>query len=174
MFNQESQYPPPRPERKMSCLKIGAISCLVLVFVIIVGSYWLYRVIASNPAFKKGIEEAKAMAQCTVQLQELHRALERYYAKNGKYPSSLGELYPDYLEDKKILYCPSDKAHSGESSYIYYPPSPKTPDSAVVLECRRHILIEGQPPQVIRLRKDGRIEGAGYQPPRTPSPAKTR
>lgn len=103
MSDQEYPYTPPKPESKLSCLKIGAISCLVLVVVIIVGSYWLYRVIASNPAFKKGLEEVKAMATCTAQLQEIYRAMERYNQKNGRYPSSLGELYPDYLENKRFF-----------------------------------------------------------------------
>ncbi|MDI6826875.1 MAG: hypothetical protein QME62_00150 [Armatimonadota bacterium] len=174
MSDQEYPYTPPKPESKLSCLKIGAISCLVLVLVIIIGSYWLYRVIASNPAFKKGFEEVKAMATCTAQLQEIYRALERYNQKNGRYPSSLGELYPDYLENRKILFCPSDKSPSGQSSYVYYPPSPNAPSDTIILECRHHIIIEGQPPQVIKLRKDGRMERVGVQPSGTSPTSQTR
>ncbi len=158
MSNQEYQYSPPQPEKKSSCLKISAISCLVLVVVIIAGSYWLYRVIARSPEFKTGFEEIKAMSMCTAHLQGINKALERYYQRNGKYPSSLGELYPDYLEDREILFCPT-----GQTSYIYYQPSPNAPSNTVILECRHHIIAKDQPPIVLRLRKDGRLERAGVQ-----------
>lgn len=163
---------PPAPKAKPNCLRAAGISCLAAAIVGVAIGLWIVNLISRNPALKKAYTEAQAVAQCQMNLQnprseqDVSGALERYARRNSKYPTSLEELYPDFLEERAVLHCPADPRPESTVSYEYTPPSADDSPSAIVIECDRHVVVKGQPPWTLQLRRDGRI--VRHQPvPRT-------
>lgn len=60
------------------------------------------------------MSEAKKKA-CQANYQSLETALERYYAKEGKYPEDLASLRPDYI--KEVPICPVNSSWAYENDY---------------------------------------------------------
>jgi hypothetical protein len=165
MSNEQYPMGPTKPETRSNCLKTAGITCLVLFVVAIALGLWLLNSVMKNPVFKKGFSEVKAMTQCMQNLKEIGGALTRYESRNGKYPTSLSELHPTFLEKSQNLHCPSDPSPEGKVSYEYFPPPPGAPGSTIVVQCSRHQIVKDQPPVVIKLHKDGTFDTGSYQPP---------
>jgi len=57
--------------------------------------------------FQKSIaQERVRRAGCLNNLQQIGQAIDAYRREHtGKYPASIGELYPKYLSDRRILIC---------------------------------------------------------------------
>ena len=166
---QPEQQPTP-PRAKSNCFVVGGITCLVVVVIGILLTIWLVTWASRNPTFKKAIGGAKLVAECQLHLadpsgsQDIYDALERYKSRNGKYPAKLADLYPTFLEDRSVLHCPADTSGKDVVSYEYYPPAKNAPGSTVIVECRRHVLMDGQPPLTLQLTKDGQVLKQGYAP----------
>ena len=146
-----------------SCLRTTGITCLVAVVVGIAIIVWLVTMVTKYPALRHAAEcQANLQNPDPDNQQDISGALERYARKKGKYPASLEELYPNFLENRKILHCPADKRPVRIVSYEYTPPAVKAPPSVVVIRCDRHVIISGRPPLVLLLHKDGKIVTQGF------------
>lgn len=139
------------------CWKSLGITCLVVAVVGIALLIWGFFSISKNPVFKRAMSEAQLLAKCQIQLKEIGGALRRYESRHGKFPASLEELYPNFLENRAMLHCPADKRDASVVSYGYTPPGPDAPGSTKVAACRFHVLVEGQPPVVVNLTKEGKV-----------------
>ncbi len=165
---------PAAPRTRSNCFVVGGITCLVVLIIGILITIWLVVSVSKNPTFKKVFSGAKLVAECQLHLanpsgtQDIYDALERYKTRYGQYPAKLADLYPTFLEDKAILHCPADTRPKDVVSYDYYPPTDKSPANAVIVECRRHVVMEGQPPLVLQLTKDGQVLKQNFTPRGTP------
>lgn len=170
MTNETQPVEPTAPRAKSNCAVAVGITCLVVLILGVLILLWIVRMLSTNPAFKQAYGGAKLMAECQLHLQnpnskqDINDALERYRTRNGKYPAKLDELYPDFLEDKAVLHCPADPRPTDVVSYGYTQPAVDAPGTTVVVECRRHVIVHGQPPWVLMLRKDGQVTRSGYAP----------
>jgi len=141
-----------------------------MVIVGIAVAFWIYRMMAKNPAIRQAYGQARFVAECQMHLQnpnspdDIADALERYAKRNGKYPASLEELHPNFLANKAILHCPADPHPNNTVSYEYYPPAIHAPGTTIVVQCRRHRVFEDQPPLVLSLYKNGQVAKQGYTP----------
>lgn len=170
MPNVDFPAEPAPPRTKSNCLAASGITCLVLLIISVLGFIWIARMVTKNPAANQFYNEAKLIAQCQLNLQDpggaqdVYDALERYSTRYGKYPAKLADLYPTFLEDKSVLHCPADPRPKDVVSYDYTPPAPDAPGPTVMVECKRHVLMEGQPPLILKLRKDGQIDKQNFVP----------
>lgn len=170
MSDMQVTAPPEQPKPKSNCFAVGGITCLV-VFVLLVGlGIWVFRLLSNNTIFKKAFGGAKLVAECQLNManpssdQSIYGALERYNTKYGRYPQKLGELYPTFLEKRSVLHCPADPSPTDTISYEYTPPATNAPANTIMIECNRHVLVEGQAPLVLKLQKDGQVLKQGYAP----------
>ncbi len=69
-----------------------------------------------------GLSKDPLTQQCRENFKRIAQALHRYAEDNeGRYPASLEDLYPEYVEDEGILVCPAAAARGlGRNSY-YFP-----------------------------------------------------
>jgi hypothetical protein len=125
----------------------------------IIGIVWL-KYEFMGPNFTR---EANRQTDCLNNVQEIGGALSRYAVRNQKYPEKLADLYPEFLENRSALHCPSDPSPSSTVSYDYFPPKIDSPDSTIVLTCRRHALMKGISTIVI-LTKGGDVSVKPLQP----------
>lgn len=146
-MNETRQTP---PRRSFGCLRVTGISCLVVFLIGLVGWIWLYNMVMKVPRFRD-------YRICVEHVVQIGGALQRYSQRNGHFPDSLAQLYPDFLDRRVLLHCPADKRPVDVISYDYKRPDAKAPATTVVLTCRRHVLMDRQPPVVISLQKDGQL-----------------
>jgi prepilin-type processing-associated H-X9-DG protein len=75
------------------------------------------------PALARAREEARK-ANCKENLAQIGKAMCAFNENNGKFPSSLEVLYPDYLNTFKIFRCPSTEDEPPKHfSYEYRQPA---------------------------------------------------
>lgn len=153
----------PAADSKSSCLRAVGISCLVLVVIGLAFGLWIGYAVSKNPMFRKVFTEAPLIQECQLHLQaprseqDVAGALERYVRKNDEYPASLEDLYPNFLEDKSVLHCPADPSPKDTVSYEYTRPDMDDPASTVVVECKHHVVVDGEPLWRMTLHKDGKF-----------------
>ena len=180
MSNEIRPPEPTAPQTRSNCFVTAGITCLVLVIVGALIALWGFRALFRNPVFKQGISGAKLVAECQFHLQNpnspqnISAALERYRTRNGRYPDKLEDLCPVFLENKAILHCPADPRPKDVVSYEYMKPKTDAPGTVIVVECKRHIIIQGQPPLVLTLTKDGRVLRSNFTPSTGPMEPKTK
>lgn len=167
----EENYGPAVPSNsstRSGCVRAVGVSCLVILVVTVLIGLWLYLILARNPAFEGVFGRTRLAAECQINLEQIAGGLERYSRRNGKYPESLDDLYPDFLEKRDVLHCPADKSPKDTVSYEYKRPAKAAPGDTVVIRCERHTIVEGEPPLILLLRKDGSVvrEGLGVFPGR--------
>ena len=160
--NGDQPVRPSAPTTKSNCLRVAGITCLVVVVIGILIGVWIFNALSKNPAFQKAYKEAQLRTQCKENLEEIGGALQRYSRRNGKYPATLAELCPNFLENEAALHCPADRRP--DPYYEYYAPAVDALPTAVVAECKRHTVLENQPPWKLSLRKDGKVILKGYSP----------
>lgn len=165
MANEDIPVLTPAP-KKSGCMRAAAITLLIVVVVGMLVLFWVFKYLFQNPAFHKAFNQAQARQQCKLDLEEIGGALERYSRRNKQYPASLDLLYPNFLENQATLHCPADPKPG--VSYDYYPPAMNAPGTALVAECRRHVMLESQPPWKLQLFKDGHVVSQGYLPRNAP------
>ena len=171
MTNEDMPVPAPAP-KKSSCMRALAITLLIAVVVAVLVMFWVFKYLFKNEAFQKAFNQAQARQQCKANLEEIGGALERYSRRNKAYPTSLDQLYPNFLENKAVLHCPADPNQG--VSYDYYPPAMNAPGTTLVAECRRHVAFENQPPWKLQLFKDGKVISQGYLPRSAPEESSPR
>jgi hypothetical protein len=170
MSNEIRPPEPAAPQTRTNCFATAGITCLVLLIVGALVGLWGVKALIRNPVFKQGLSGAKLLAECQFHLQNpnspqnISAALERYRTRNGRYPDKLTDLCPDFLENKTILHCPADDRPKDVVSYEYTKPDTNAPGTVIVVECKRHVIIQGQPPLVLTLTKDGRVLRSNYTP----------
>ena len=172
-----NQYPGERPQKSgtSSCLKIGGIGCGIIVVILIGLTVWGIVSVKKNPMFQRVMQQTQLMAACSANLPQLSQALNRYAADHsGTYPATLADLYPKYVSDQKLLQCPSGAQTGAVCSYEYTRPAPTAPGDTVVIVCRHHAMVQGQPPTPIKLTKDGRVVSEQQMGGTTKPPARTR
>ena len=168
-----NQYPGERPQKSgtSSCLKVGGMGCLVIVLVVV----GLVIGLVKSPLFQRSFQQSKLMAECSANLGQLTQPLNRYAADhNGSYPATLAELYPKYVSDQKMLQCPTSGQKGAVCSYDYTRPAPTAPGNTIVIVCRHHTMVQGQPPSPIELTKGGTIITVRHMGGHTRPPATTR
>lgn len=168
------EYPARTQSRAVNsnCLKTAGITCLVVLVIMIAVGAWIIHTMSRNETIRTAFSGARLVAECQTNLrdpapgahQDVSRAIDRYVRRHGKYPNSLDELYPTFLEDRTCLHCPADASDKDTISYEYTQPAMDAPGDTVIVECRRHVLVQGQPPLVLQLLKDGRVLRQGYIP----------
>jgi len=116
------------------------------------------------------IETAKVCV-CIARLKGLHEGMMKYAEDHqGKYPEDLKELYPDYVSDPAMFWCPSDKQeepttidnsiinaeNSDQISYIYLKEDiDDTSEKAIILkENKSH---HGHTGGIIGIGKNGTV-----------------
>ena len=140
----------------MSCWTVGLLSCLGAIALVIVGMVVLLVVVSRRPEFKQAMSTGVQIAQCQQQnMQEIYAAIGRYRQRNnGKYPKNLNELVPRYLAEAGKLKCPADT--SGKPvSYQYFQPQPNSPETAPLLQCDHHTVMNQKIPVI--MLKNGQV-----------------
>jgi len=115
----------------------------------------LLVVVSRRPEFKQAMSTGVQIAQCQQNLQEIYAAIGRYRQRNnGKYPKNLNELVPRYLAEAGKLKCPADT--SGKPvSYQYFQPQPNSPETAPLLQCNHHTVMNQKIPVI--MLKNGQV-----------------
>lgn len=116
---------------------IACVGCLSAIVLGMLASILLFAVTSKSGKLPTPLRQAD-IAQCSLQLKELTEAMDRYKVSKGEYPKDISELYPDFLNSKSTLYCPSDLARKGKTSYVYIQPKPDAKSSTKVLFCKWH------------------------------------
>jgi len=142
--------------KKPGCMRAVVITLLIMTVLLVLLVLWGFKLLMKNPAVNKRYTDMQATLQCKANLEEIGGALERYSRRNGQYPATLDQLYPNFMEKQTTLHCPADP-RPGEVSYDYYPPAMNAPANTLVVECRRHVAFEDQAPWKLQLRKNGEI-----------------
>ncbi len=116
---------------------IACVGCVSAVVLGMLAAILMFAVSTKNGTLPEPLRQGE-IARCSDQMQRLTDALHRYRNKNDVYPQQLQDLWPDFLTDQSILWCPADDARKGPTSYHYIRPSPDAPDSDIVLKCDFH------------------------------------
>lgn len=150
--------PPPPPQRGGNgCWKWGAISCgigclgLLIAFAVLLMVTW--------PTVQTMLKAQEKGDQVKRDMRLIAKAIDAYAADKGRYPSALKDLVPSYLPDGRSL---RPSADPSGPAYLYLRPPANAPGSHVLLQYELPPPVPGGPPWVIRLRKDGVIEGGDY------------
>jgi len=154
--------PPPRRDGG-GCWKWGAISCVGLgclgAIVILIG----VTIFLKGPVGQQVLRSSHEAARIARELPAVAGALAKYRNDKGDYPNKLTDLAPKYIS--------ADRLRSSAGPYRYTKPPKNAPESFPVVTVEIP-LMQGAPPMVIRLLKDGTVE-----PPRAPerswTPART-
>lgn len=136
-----------RVRSSSGCIKpLRACSVIALLLVIVVIGLLIY-------AMK--IPSIQVMLKCRDNMTQVGEALQRYHSVNNSYPVDLRVIEKEYLKDKSVLRCPSDKSANDESSYIYNRPPANAKGTFVILECDRHRARRDMPPSKLKLMING-------------------
>jgi hypothetical protein len=153
--------PPPVPRSGGGCWKWGAIGCGALgcigVICLAIGFFFLMR----SPMVKQAMASVLQAQAATQQLPTVGKAIDKYVADKKKYPNELKDLIPTYLPDEKSLRVTRDV----NAPRIWYkkPGKNAAPETIVLqTELVPPIPLPGAPPWVIKLRKDGVLDGTEY------------
>lgn len=164
------------PQRRSGgggCLKAAGIGCGVLILVAIGLSIWGYSMMMKNPAAQRVYQQSQSMGMCAGNMGVIGKALNQYSADHGgAYPTKLDDLYPKYITDRSKLFCQSGRP----VPYEYKQPAPTASDDTVVVTCRQHVVVEGQPPIAVYVMKNGKVEtnsSSGQSPSSKPAPTPT-
>lgn len=101
--------------RKRRGFTVVELSIVIIIFVAMLGALTPFVRLA-----KKRVNRIN----CVNNLRKLSLALHSYAAdNNGRFPSSLGALYPDYVVDEKAFDCPATRmvGNKDYSNYDYTP-----------------------------------------------------
>jgi hypothetical protein len=99
--------------------------------------------IAVGPQFRRLAVEWRYVGGCWSQLngdRGLQGALQRYRYREGTYPPSLEDLYPDFVTRHSVFHCPADPSPASNISYRYRRPFPAAPADTIILTCEHHSL----------------------------------
>lgn len=127
--------------------KKGCYGCLITIIVILIIIIGIGVYVSHLPAFRP-------LVTCMENQTELYNAITRYKDLNGTFPKTLNDISDEYLNDKNILYCPTDTDHKG---YEYRNPDEYINPPAFIIRCKGHKLNENQPFPPIIISKDGKI-----------------
>lgn len=116
---------------------IACVGCLSALVLGMLASILLFAVSTKNGSLPEPLRQGE-IATCAHQMEELTAALQRFRNKHDSYPPHLQDLWPDFLTDESILWCPADEARKGPTSYDYLRPAPDAPSTDIVLKCRFH------------------------------------
>lgn len=138
--------------RTMAC-----VGCLAAMLLAMLAVMLFFAITARNGTMQRLYETWVNVERCRQNMVELGDALERYHNRNDKYPAKLDDLYPDYLNEDDVLWCPTVKARPQQSNYVYRRPKANAEDSTIAVQCFRHVP-PGNENIVLSLRLNGSIE----------------
>ena len=116
---------------------LACVGCLSAVVLGVLAAILLFAIDSKSGRLPEPLRLGE-IAQCSLQLTELAGALNRYHVKNDSYPRKLDDLYPDFLTSSSIMFCPSDAARKGSTSYKYTQPKADAPLSTIAITCLWH------------------------------------
>jgi len=92
---------------------------VTLVELLIVVSIFLVMFVILAPFVQLAKERANKL-NCATNLRQISLGLHNYaIGHNNVFPPSLGELYPNYISDEKILSCPAGRAGAAKGGPGY-------------------------------------------------------
>ncbi len=172
-----NQYPNEGQQKKSGtggCLKAAGIGCGVLILILVGLGIYGYNAMMKNPQSRQVFQQSQSMGACAGNLAVVGKALKTYSNDHGgAFPASLADLYPKYIPDQGKLLCPQTGPGGTAFRYEYKQPSPSAPENTVVVTCRQHVVMQGQPPILVYVMKNGKVETdtSGMQSgPKTPTP----
>ncbi|NLC56345.1 MAG: hypothetical protein GX774_05865 [Armatimonadetes bacterium] len=127
---------------------------LVALLLVALLSISYFAVMMATEGGASFMAQAQRLKECGHQrMLPLAAAAERYRRGEGKYPERIEDVFPVYLAEEQMLYCPLDTAgpDAKRSSFTYQPPEPDKPN-VPLLECPHH------DPLVLLVRPQGRME----------------
>lgn len=130
------------------CFRTVGITFVVLAALAIPVLFWLSHMVMKVPRLRN-------FALCTIQVEEIGGALNRYAKMYDRYPDTIDELYPRFIENKSVLHCPSDSSKTDKTSYQYAKPSLDAPADKIMVTCTRHTPFEKGTHVLVGVRKDG-------------------
>lgn len=82
----------------------AGIKTIVFTLMFVVCAWVGYKGLLES---KAGIRRKHLRSLCTINLEQIRKAIHTYMDSNeGTYPNSLVSLYPEYLNGKRVFYCP--------------------------------------------------------------------
>jgi hypothetical protein len=141
MNNQPGNYynaPPPAKSSSGGCWKAAGITCGVLVLLVIIAGFFIYR--AGKGIFGQAMSIGKTAANGI----KIQQGVVQYHTKNGKYPATLTDLVSDGEIDGKILHSDLDTdPNPGHISWTYTKPAEGSPGSTPILKYHYHLNLPG-------------------------------
>ncbi len=138
-----------------SCFRIVGISCAIILLILSVMIFLVYRTFKKNPSVSN-------LSVCIQNMAQLNGAINRYVEKKGDYPAQLNDIYPNFLDKKECMHCPADTSTSKETNYEYAKPEKNSKPETVIIKCKRHKLMKSD--VWLFLQKNGKIKQYILQP----------
>ena len=117
----------------------GIVISSILIVIFLFGGFRGGDTVSTVSRGRRGVIKynAKHVEECRANLKKIKDAIESYQEDHkDQYPQTLSDLYPDYIENSSVFWCPGDsdskkpaKIESPEDALISYSYNPPRPDS---------------------------------------------
>ncbi|MEP6755146.1 MAG: hypothetical protein ABJA67_06580 [Chthonomonadales bacterium] len=156
MENYPMQEPPaPKPAANNGCWKWGAIGCVGLGCVAVIGFIALIVVVMNSALGKQAIHVATQAAEMESNMSTIKKGIDQYKVDKTAYPQTLKALYPSYINEERILHMNSDPSRP---MYDYHVPEADSSSSSVILEGEIPPLTSDSKPVKVRMTLDSKFD----------------
>lgn len=145
---------PQREAPRHSAPAVACVGCLAVGVLGMLAAMLTLAIYSRHGKVPEPLNNIVRLQECTRSMASLSGAMARYHNKNGEYPASLGQLYPDFLKSPAVLSCPMAVPNASGSEYEYTRPPAAAPGTFVAIRCRRHRF------RTIRVVLEGRLDGS--------------
>ena len=156
MENYPMQEPPaPTPAANNGCWKWGAIGCVGLGCVAVIGFIALIVIVMMSPMGKQIMQATRQAVVMQSDMSIIKKGVDQYKIDKKNYPKTIKDLYPSYINDEKILHMNSDPSRP---LYEYHVPEANSPSSFILLEGEVPPLTPDTKPVNVRMMLDSKFE----------------